>query len=307
MAGEDEVRWNRETQRWDTGTPRGPFTPPPQPPPEFEQLPASGAVLNPDPHPDPDPDPSPDSVPVSHPRPGSGGHPRLPGKKAVAVLTAAVLVGAGTGIGGWYLTGRDGDGTRRDDGRSKASTAPATDGPSPSESTRTAQGTSPSPSPTGPPPGYRTVSEGEFDIVVPEDWQLRTEPGAENKSVTLYYYEEPGGGRRFVQVFRVSERDATPLSTLRAAEKYLERSPGYRRNSLKEVPDERGVAAELDYSYRSEKWGTQLRILDRVIHADEDVLYTVLVSGPADTWPEQRKVLQTAVDSFCLGSVCPPA
>ncbi len=234
------------------------------------------------------------------------------------VLTAAVLVGAGAGLGGWYLWGRE-DGSRRDDARPKVSTAPTTAAPdpggepggatqsAPSESGGTTQGTSASPSESSaePPPGYRAVSEGEFDIVVPESWQQRTQSGLEG--VTVYFYEEPGGGPRYLQVFRVTEPDATPLGTLRTAEKDLkQRAPDYRRNSLAGVADDRGEAAELDYSSRSEKWGLELRTLDRVIHADADAgeLYVVLASGPADAWPEQREVLETAVGSFCLGGVC---
>lgn len=292
MAGEGEVRWNPRTQRWDTGDSQAPYTPPPPPRPGFE--PTLG--------PGPDGD--------QGPGPGDGG--RRPANRVVAVLTAAVLVGAGAGFGGWFLWGRDD--TTRDDARTEVSTAPtagaATDGTdgdgtgaggsTPSESAQTAQGTSAAPSPSDPPPGYRTASEGEFDIVVPETWQSETESG--KAGVTIHYFREPGDGPRYVQVFRVSEPGATPRGTLQAAEKDLKRlAPEYRRNGLDGVTDVRGEAAELDYSSRSEKWGIELRTLDRVFHADTDQLYVVLVAGPADEWPKQREVMDTAAGSFCLG------
>jgi hypothetical protein len=218
----------------------------------------------------------------------------------VAVVSAAVLVGAGAGFGGWYLAGRDGNGTPT----AAATTSPtATTGASPSESVQSAQGASASPSPSEPPPGYRSVSEGEFDIVVPEGWQQRTEPG--ENGATKYYYEKPGGEPpSHLLVFKVTEPGATPLGTLETAEKDLVRAKEYRRIDLGPVPDPRGEAAELAYSYQSEKSGAVMRSHYRVIHADETQLYGVLATGPAEAYPEQSEILDTAADSFCLGGGC---
>ncbi len=216
------------------------------------------------------------------------------------MVSAAVLVGAGAGFGGWYLAGRDGNGTPT----AAATTSPtATTGASPSESVQSAQGASASPSPSEPPPGYRSVSEGEFDIAVPEGWQQRTEPG--ENGATKYYYEKAGGEPpSHLLVFKVTEPGATPLGTLETAEKDLVRAKEYRRIDLGPVPDPRGEAAELAYSYQSEKSGAVMRSHYRVIHADETQLYGVLATGPAEAYPEQSEILDTAADSFCLGGGC---
>ncbi|MPY46259.1 hypothetical protein FNH04_42060 [Streptomyces phyllanthi] len=223
------------------------------------------------------------------------------------MLVAAVLVGAGAGFGGWYLWGRDGDGTHRDGARPEASTVSGTTGASPSESEsepgQTVQGT-PSPSPSPPPPGYRKVSEKEFDIAVPEDWKRRTE--VSDQGVTLYFYEAPDTRpRRYVEIFKVTERGATPRGTLETAEKDLPKWVGnYRRIDLRDVPDDRGEAAELDYSHHNKQWDVDMRTVYRVIHGDETQLYAVLTSGPAEEWTELRQVLETASDSFCLDGGC---
>ncbi|MHA5053572.1 hypothetical protein [Streptomyces sp. SD15] len=222
------------------------------------------------------------------------------------MLTAALLVGAAAGFGGWYASKGDGGGTHKDDARTKVSTAPTT--PSVSESaptpTPTLDETSASPSESALPAGYRSVSTGEFDMVVPEDWEPDSENG--KNGVTIYYFRESGGGPRYLQVFRVSEADPTPRGTLTAAEADLKkRLPDYHRNSLEAVADDRGEAAELDYTHSSEKWGVELRTLDRVIHADDNQLYAVLTAGPADAWPEQQEIQDAAVRSFCLtGAAC---
>jgi len=281
--GDGEVRWNPQTQSWDTGAPRGPYTPPPPPRPGFEPTPAPGF------------EPA--------PAPGEGG--RRPANRVVAVLAAAVLIGAGAGFGGWFLWGRDGT---RADARppAEAGVAPTTSGTGGSaDPSQSVQGTSeaPAPSASPPPPGYRTVSEGEFDILVPEDWE--PDPVSGKAGVTVYYYREPGDGPRYVQVFRVSEPGATPVSTLTAAEKELRsRAPEFRRNSREPVAGPRGEAAELDYSSRSGDGATELRTLDRVFPAGAGQLYTVLVSGPAAEWPKQREIMEEAVASFCLSGQC---
>lgn len=241
-----------------------------------------------------------------YPPPAPGPGPGTGTRRVVAVLTAALLVGAAAGFGGWYVWGRDSGGTHHDDSRTKVSTAPTT--PSAQESTPaptptpTLDATSASPSASALPAGYRRVSNAEFEMAVPESWQAETQSG--KNGVTIYFFREPGGPR-YVQVFRVSEADPTPLGTLTVAEKDLRKqAPDYHRNSLKTVADPRGDAAELDYSHPSQKWGVELRTLDRVIHTGGSELYTVLTAGPADAWPEQQKVQQAAVASFCLVGGC---
>ncbi|MEU0032540.1 MULTISPECIES: hypothetical protein [unclassified Streptomyces] len=356
MAGKDEVHWNAETQSWETGgAPRGRYTPPPPPRPEFEPVhpptpapaPGPGAAPGPapgdgsgsasgsagesatDPATGPGPGtdqrsqypapaffPGPDpgayhpvhpaySTPGPLPAPGPASRPSV--RRVVAVLTAALLVGGAAGFGGWYLWSRDSGGTHKDDARTKVSTAPtgpSAQDPAPvSTPAPTLDATSASPSPSALPAGYHRVSNGEFDTAVPDGWQPETQSG--KNGVTIYFFRESGGGPRYLQVFRVSEDDPTPRGTLTAAEKDLRKQlPGYHRNSLTTVPDARGEAAELDYSHPSQKWGVEVRTLDRVVPAGGGELYVVLTSGPADAWPAQRQVQEAAVTSFCLAGAC---
>ncbi|MFE2132134.1 hypothetical protein ACFW9X_02635, partial [Streptomyces sp. NPDC059466] len=271
---------------------------------------------------------SPYPAPVLFPGPDPGGyHPTYPGyptpgpfpapgpasrpsvRRVVAVLTAALLLGGAAGFGGWYVWSRDSGGTHKDDARTKVSTAPtdpsaqgsaAVSSPTP---TPTLDATSASPSASAPPDGYHRVSNGEFDLAVPDGWQPETQSG--KNGVTIYFFRESGGGPRYLQVFRVSEDNPTPRGTLTAAEKDLRKQlPGYHRNSLRTVPDARGEAAELDYSHPSRKWGVDVRTLDRVVPAGDGELYVVLTSGPADVWPAQRQIQEAAVTSFCLAGAC---
>ncbi|MET8283730.1 hypothetical protein ABZV80_00565 [Streptomyces sp. NPDC005132] len=249
------------------------------------------------------------STPGPPPAPGPASRPSV--RRVVAVLTAALLVGGAAGFGGWYVWSRDGGGTHKDDARTKVSTAPT--GPSAQESTPvpgsastpapTLDATSASPSASALPAGYHRVANGEFGMAVPDGWQPETQSG--KNGVTIYFFRESGGGPRYLQVFRVSEDDPTPRGTLTEAEKDLRKQlPGYHRNGLEAVPDARGEAAELDYSHPSQKWGVDLRTLDRVIPAGGGELYAVLTSGPVDAWPEQRQVQEAAVTSFCLAGAC---
>ncbi|WP_156723094.1 hypothetical protein [Streptomyces apocyni] len=328
MADAGEPHWNARTQRWETGNAPPPrFTPPPPPPPGSE------------PPTEPPTEPRVELAPRPHWQSvGMGpalGLPRLPWYRrgvVVVPVAAAVLL---AGFGGWLLFSPADDGTP-DAKRAADTAAPSTlstptdptdaqpvpppptpsytyptegategpaEGPTFTEGTEDPQETAASQgAPSGPPAGYQSFVESDFVIDVPEGWERRTERG--QKGVTIYFYEEPGGGPRFVQVFPVTEEGYTPRKALSVTDetKGKETDSGYRRHSLRDVPGVSGPAAELDYSYTSKTWDTRIRVLDRVFPTADDTLYAVLSSGPATEWPTQRRVLSTVVDSFCLPS-----
>ncbi|QKW08739.1 hypothetical protein HUT18_22545 [Streptomyces sp. NA04227] len=321
-----EARWNPETQSWDDGAPRAAFTPPPPPRPEFAPqvpqvpqapetqeawwqtegratgAPAAGAQPVPEHgHTTPEtyaPVPlGPVALPEAPPPAPTPMHRRR--STAIALVLAVAL--AGGGFTGWFLASGDGDSeseTRTEPTREvRTPDAKGSDGPSPT----TSASATPSPSPTLPPSGYDSITEPEFTLFVPEDWQRRTEKG--EQGVTLYYYEEPGGGPRRVQVFKVTEENPTPRGTLELAETFLD-GAGYERNSLADVSDPRGPAAELDYSTDSKEWDTRMRTVDRVVHGEGEDLYVVLSTGPEDDWPAQQEVHQVALDGLCFGTEC---
>lgn len=282
MAGEGQVRWNPDTQSWDSGGPQAGYTPPPPPRPEHAPAsapaPAQGGQYP--------------SWPPPVPEPG----PRPWFRRQVVVAGATVAVLAAV-VGGIFLWGR-GEGTPAH-GQHSPSTSPLPTSLEPGSGPETTGSSS-----AAPPLGYERVAEDEFSIVVPEGWQRRTEAG--QNGVTLYFYEAAEGPQR-VQVFQVSEPDAAPMHTLELAEGDLESLPGYERNSLGAVSDERGEAAELDYSYDSKEWGTRLRVLDRITPAapGDPALYAVLSIGPADEWPKQQEVQEEAVTSFAVPQEAP--
>ncbi|MET8409260.1 hypothetical protein ABZV34_14410 [Streptomyces sp. NPDC005195] len=250
------------------------------------------------------------ATPGPPPPPPPGPASRPSARRVATVLTAALLVGGAAGFGGWYVWGGDSGGTHKDAGTkvSTAPTGPSAQEPTPAPSSAstpapTLDATSASPSASAVPAGYHRASNGEFGMAVPDGWQPETQNG--KNGVTIYFFRESGGGPRYLQVFRVSEDDPTPRGTLTVAEKDLRKQlPGYHRNSLRTVPDARGEAAELDYSHPSQKWGVDVRTLDRVLPAGGGELYVVLTSGPADAWPEQQQIQGAAVTSFCLAGVC---
>ncbi|WP_327353952.1 hypothetical protein [Streptomyces sp. NBC_01304] len=315
MSGDDEaVRWNPLTQTWDTGTPQSPVTGPPASPPEAHPptqvvppTPSYPAPSYPPPTPPPPPGqawpqqsqqpqqpwPQPE-LPTPPPRPSGW-------RRAGLVLTV-VLVMLGAGYGTWFfLDKRDQD--AKSDAKQSASPTPGPSKAEPSPGPST-EGPSASPSSSGVevPPGYRLVTEPEFALVVPQDWERRTVDG--EKGVTVYYYEEPDGGARDLRIFPITEENPTATGVLETADAIFEKQfKNYTRNSIEDAADEQGGAL-LDYSYDSEKLDTRMRAVYRVFGSDPDQLYGLVAAGPADDWPEQQSLAQTGVESFCLTGAC---
>lgn len=266
--------WNEETQRWEeAGTGPGAVSSPPPPRPDFAP---------PTPWPEVQEPPPPSSPP---------GRTR---RFAVVVLGAAVLGAAvATTV---VLLGR-GDDAGPDPKPTGTSAAPTSSGPEPTPT--------PTPTPTGGlPAGYREVADDAgFTLAVPEGWDR-----SESKQGVFYTSPDESS---LVQIFTITEPDTTPLESLRVASDSLSTSlskDGYEQSSLEETSAPEGAseevtddAAELVYSYDSEKLGARRKVVDFSFTTQDGTQYAVLVAGPESEWPEQRDRLATALSRFAQG------
>ncbi|MCX5531757.1 hypothetical protein OG785_14415 [Streptomyces sp. NBC_00006] len=270
--------WNEETQRWEeAGSGPGSVSSPPPPRPEF-------APPSPWPGPEAQEPPPPSSPP---------GRTR---RFAVVVLGAAVLGAAvATTV---VLLGR-GDDPGPDPKPTGTSAAPTSSGPEPT----------PTPTPTASPTdelpaGYREVSDDAgFTLAVPEGWDR-----SESKQGVFYTSPDESS---LIQIFTITEPDTTPLESLRVAADSLSTSlskDGYEQSSLEETSAPEGAsdvvtddAAELVYSYDSEKLGARRKVVDFSFTAQDGTQYAVLVAGPESEWPGQRDRLATALSRFAQG------
>ncbi|MEO3978548.1 hypothetical protein [Streptomyces sp. CAU 1734] len=295
MTGETP-RWNAEEQRWERSRRTRAYTPPPPPLPMFPPQPpadGSGTHLGKSTHP---------TAPPAYPLvpPGPGGGRRLGRTPVIAFAVAAVAGVAGLGV--WL-------GVHRDDGgesakRGSSSGAPASTAPSPEDTwPPDASGVEPpASSPAGtesatePPAGFRIAEEPSgIALAVPEKWKRSTEGGS-------VFHKAPDG-RSLLQIFIISEPEMTPLGAVEAASASLaETNEGYRELSVGAVesgPENPAAdAAELHYSYESEKAGGVRECVDRAFTAANDTKYAVIACAPADEAPYQRTLLTTALKHF---------
>ncbi|WP_327661927.1 MULTISPECIES: hypothetical protein [unclassified Streptomyces] len=269
--------WNEETQRWEeAGSGPGSVSSPPPPRPEFAP---------PAPWPGPEAqEPPPPSSPPGRTR-----------RFAVVVLGAAVLGAAvATTV---VLLGR-GDDPGPDPKPTGTSAAPTSSAP-------TATTSAPTPSPADElPAGYREVSDDAgFTLAVPEGWDR-----SESKQGVFYTSPDESS---LIQIFTITEPDTTPLESLRVAADSLSASlskDGYEQSSLEETSAPEGAsdvvtddAAELVYSYDSEKLGARRKVVDFSFTAQDGTQYAVLVASPESEWPGQRDRLATALSRFAQG------
>ncbi|QKV97783.1 hypothetical protein HUT19_23975 [Streptomyces sp. NA02950] len=244
---------------------------------------------------------------------GEGAEPSPPGRRppwlfqgAVLLSALAVLLVGGIGVGAWKLLEGDGGDDRARSSSTSSAGWPGGDGtPSPSASSSSALPPAPSSAPPsvssdgdgGAPTGYvRTRDPEGFTLDVPVGWQRV-------KRDTGVFYESADAGS-LIQVFVMTEPEVTPYEALREAETGLRKNPGYQRYRLEKLGPGDGADAELEYGYRSEKYGPR-RILDRAFSEPNGVQYAVLVAGPAADWPEQRKRQGIVLDAFCPTAYCP--
>lgn len=289
MRDQPTVSWNDETQRWDDGTHVQPYVPASPPHPGRLPHPAS-----PDTDAGPDDPDSPDGAAWFTARGdddlGKPGPLRGLGRSTLIVSTVGAVLLVSLGI--WALVGSGGESDPALRAPEAAPSAPS----APAQPTGTGE---PTAAPGWGSPGFMTVTEDDFRIVVPARWERRVEKG--QGDVPVHFYTDPGESRRYVQVFPVTEEDATPLEVLTIAEKQLFAArDDFQRQKLAPVADHRGPAAELEYTYDSKAGGEPVRVVYRVFHADSTTLYGVVVSAPDYGWPEQQQILTAAVSEFTL-------
>ncbi|MEV4877970.1 serine/arginine repetitive matrix protein 2 [Streptomyces cyaneofuscatus] len=329
MTGGGGVRWNDETQSWET-EPRRAYTPPPPPPPSTSPVvppmppgfPAASAEDSVVPTVLPTvPDPYAETGPyvVQGPPPGSynnitGTHGPATAARTVreritpltAGLAVAVLAAGAAAL--WFTVGGGGGDGGRDDARGRTASAPAEEATDPDapdsdpdsgfpddtdDVTSEPTDATESPDADDPPPGFVTRDDEEgFRIAVPEEWSERTK-----KTGGVFY--EPFGSGELLQVFRVSEPGMTALEAVRAASKDRSVSPGFEEVRIGAVDNPLGgEAAELVYAYDSADSGGRRRVLERVFTASDGRLYAVLVAAPDEQWPRHEEILSTAVTHF---------
>ncbi|MCX5399239.1 serine/arginine repetitive matrix protein 2 [Streptomyces sp. NBC_00102] len=142
-------------------------------------------------------------------------------------------------------------------------------------------------------PGYARVDdvEGGFTVVVPEEWQNRTEDDH-----GVYYTS--ADGTSLLQIWQVTGVGSA-LDAVRTASESRSASPGFQEISVEEVdsPDG-GDAAELVYAYDHEATGTRRQVIDRVFTASDGKLYALLVAAPDTEWPLHEEILAEAVAGF---------
>ncbi|MGW3356059.1 hypothetical protein ACWDFL_11640 [Streptomyces bungoensis] len=209
----------------------------------------------------------------------------------VALVAAMVLVGAGTGLGVWYI-GRD-----RGSGGPPQASAPATavtvSAAATSDSPSASASAFPGPSPSAP-AGYRLVHDSVgYAIAVPQGWTRREKQG---EKAAVVYYDSPSDGRQ-LQIFRLAE--ATVTESLDLAENDpgygYSREPGYQALSRRSG----ATWTELSYRYDDSEKGAR-RVVDHRFQAPDGTLYAIRASGPEHLPAARvRAPLTTALTTFC--------
>ncbi|MGW2325361.1 hypothetical protein ACWC5C_06300 [Streptomyces sp. NPDC001700] len=243
---------------------------------------------------------------------GAGAEPPAPGRRppsphrgpVLLVVLAVVLIG-GIGVGAWQLLSDNGDDTAQEGSGGPSATASGWDSGSPAPSDVVPSSAQPSVSPSGsvaagsgpPPQGYqRTADPDGFTLNVPEGWDRV-------KRDTGVFYESSDASR-LIQVFALTSPQITPYEALKQAETSLKKNPGYKRYGLKRLGAGDDSEAQLEYGYRSEKYGPR-RVVDRAFTGPDGVQYAVLVAGPSDEWPDQVERQRIVLDAFCPTAYCP--
>ncbi|WBO61426.1 hypothetical protein [Streptomyces camelliae] len=287
-SGDSGIRWNDETQRWESAGEAGTPVPPSPPPPPVPAYGPSQPVEDPY-----------DLAYTVTPPPA----PTRRSRRTTALVAAATVAAVSGGIAGGVLAVR-GDGGHGGTGSGPASmvsaSETATSGSGPTGSgLPTDTGTvgawstdSPSSSPTDVPPAYVLQEDASgFTIAVPDGWQR------EEKSNGIFYNSPDG--RSLLQVFAITEPDMTPRAALTETSHTLAKNnKNYKEISLQDVSQDSGEpAAELVYAYDRPD-GTRRQVIDHAFGTDTGKQYAVLVAGPENDWPRQRDILQIALAHF---------
>ncbi|MEV5434599.1 serine/arginine repetitive matrix protein 2 [Streptomyces sp. NPDC052682] len=296
-SGDGGVRWNDETQRWETaGDAAAPVRPTAPPPPMPSQVPTGPA------HPDEAYGPYDITRPVTPPP-----APTPRSRRTTVLVAAAAAAAVAGGIAGGVLATRGDDGRNEPGPQAASAVSPsgtatwyddrgATPTDSVGSAARTPGPSSPdpagTPSPTAPPPGFRIARDtAGFTIAVPDGWER------EEKKKGGVFYNSPDG-RSLIQIFTVTEGDLAPYQALSETSRSLaESTENYTEISLQNLPRESGEAAELVYAYDRPD-GTRRQAVDRAFTAEDGTQYAVLAAGPEEDWPRQREILEVALAHF---------
>ncbi|KUL29767.1 hypothetical protein [Streptomyces regalis] len=276
-SGDGGIRWNDETQRWETAGESGAVVPPTSPPPPVPAYDPSGpgddvtyAVTAP-------PDPLPRS------------------RHTTALIAGATVAVVAGGIAFGVLALQD-DGTGVEAGTDAASVVSA------SQTATSDTGLGGGPADSGPPTDTPSPTE------LPSDFVIRKDPAGFTIAVPKGWVREERENGVFytalddpcclVQIY-VGEADITPYEALRRTSEDRARSTkNYEEISLRtttEVPGQDG--AELVYAYDLPD-GTRRQVVDRAFVAENGEQYAVLMAATDNDWPGQRQILQVALDHF---------
>ncbi|MFG2690786.1 hypothetical protein ACGFWG_32280 [Streptomyces sp. NPDC048405] len=302
--GDGGVRWNDETQRWETADDRAAQdTSPTLPPPAYDAATAPEGTGSEEPYDR--------TYEVTYP-PGPIPRPR---RRTPLIVGAVVAVLAGCVVGG-LLVVRDDDTGADSAGGGVASTA-GTSGPGPEDGASQSPDVSTGGGPDSGPaeaeaepteeyisdlpsaPGYVLREDGPgFNIAVPEGWDR------EEKEDSVFFNSPDG--KSLMQIIFAEFRDepySTPHQDLLQTSQYLARE----RRAYKEIS--RGDCAympggaQLVYAYDLTD-GSRRKVVDCAFteHLSAEygggVQYQVLVAGPQDDWPLQSRILRTALKHF---------
>nr|WSX23641.1 hypothetical protein OG690_30055 [Streptomyces tubercidicus] len=153
-----------------------------------------------------------------------------------------------------------------------------------------------SPTGTDTPDGYRRVDDpAGFTLDIPEGWR-RTERSSG------VFYQSPGGNS-LIQIFTVTDRQGTPYHSLKESDKSVMKIPGYARIRLEQLGSGDDAAAELEYTYNSEKYGSR-RVLERLFIGIDGVRYAIVVADSAEERLRQRERQGIVLGSFCPTPYC---
>ncbi|MFF4697414.1 hypothetical protein [Streptomyces chattanoogensis] len=312
--GGGAARWNRETQRWEDGTPPpAAYTGPLPPRPHFRPsvgtapgapVPAQDTGPGPAPRPGREPAAPAGREPVPPAGPDEGillvpGPPDAvpgPARRTMALAAGTAVAVIAAGLGGGYLLWRDHDADpAAAPARTSAKPTPSTPSTGPSASTAP-------PVSSGPPEGYRTVHDEEgFTLAVPSGWQR------EKRKNGVFYLSPDGRG--LLQVFQNTDSSGTPREALENTSDELShsaRNPGYEQIGLGPLPgpapDSASDAYQLVYAYDSEDVGDRVKVVDCAFTASDGRQFAVLVRGTEAEWPQQEQTQRIALRSFAPGT-----
>lgn len=334
MAG-GGVRWNDESQSWETDEPRAygppppvtapvvppvPSVPPTDPVPPGAQDPytentATGPYTdlnteNTATGPNPDlyaqsgadtPGPYNNLTGVHGPPPAA----RTPRQRLVPVAAGLAVAVLAAGAAALWSTLADGDDGGRDGAQGQSASAPADEVTDPAAPEPGTEGADVSDA-TGETPSDEAATPdgspppGYVALDDAEGFRIAVpEEWGERSAETGGVFYRTTGGAELIQVFRVAEPGATALGSVRRASEERSGAPGFEEVAVGPVDNPLGgEAAELVYAYDHEESGGRRRVVERVFTASDDRLYAVLVAAPESQWPRHEEILDVAVTHF---------